>query len=308
MTTYRFGDRGPLVRHLQECLIALLSAHDPAEPVLPRWGADGHLGHETWAALQRAADVVRIDPLPEPAPGVEVYDDLDAAVVVDIDGWRARAEDDEPEPTRTPDCSGERCVERSRHWIVYDEADERVASRPKVRLDRRGQAVVRRAEAIDSVMLHMMAVPMFGLSDRQLAAAGGDRTLALARRGLGVSAHQAVFFERPMHPPLIVDSAPILWHLNHGNRANPFSLGLEVEGIYEGVVGDPRSLWRYPEPSDWDAIRDAAAHGLARLVERGRAAGCPLRWVIAHRQSSATAGAGPGPGAVVRNQSPYPKG
>jgi len=178
---------------------------------------------------------------------------------------------------------------------VYDLRAERVAVRPKVRMVG-GRPFVRLPQAIEGVVLHQTAV-RFGVSAAQLRAAGGDRALALARRGLGVACHAAAFMGAPdgSHPPLVVGAAPLRWHVNHGNGANASSLGLEVDGLYAGVEGDPRTVWggKPPTPHHESTI-DVARAALRWLVEEGRAEGMPIRYLWAHRQSSATRRSDPG--------------
>lgn len=257
-----------------------LAAHEPLR-------VDGHLGPVTWAALQRAADRHRIDPL-RSAPltlGNVVWPDLIAALL------DPPADDDAPAPTVTPSCSGLVC-EAVGGVRLYDLRRERVPERPAVRLDGPGRPHVRDPARVLGVVLHQTAVA-FGVSQAQLRAAGGDRALALAERALRIAAHATVFRAGPGHGPLISIAAPLAWHVNHGNGANGPSIGLEIDGLYEGVAGDRRTV--RGSPSSWtEEIRDAARAGLRWLVEHGRAEGMPLRYVWAHRQSSATRRSDPG--------------
>src|SRR5690606_40111361 len=67
---------------------------------------------------------------------------------------------------------------------------------------------------------------------------------------------------------------------------NASTLGLEVEGVYDGrATGSSR-----PTETTIDAAR-AALHW---LVETGRSEGMPIRYVYAHRQSSRSRRADPG--------------
>jgi len=269
----KYGSRGEEVRTLQRRLMALGFA-------LPRWGADGALGNETWAALQQAADRFRIDPLPEPGPGVEIYPDL-------LDALLAPPKDDAPEPD--PLTPGEP------HRLI-DLRAERSAARPKVRLNASGAAHVRKPEAITGICLHQTAV-RFGVSARQLAAAAGDRATALARRALNIAAHATVFQPDPAgsHGPLLVPCAPLRWHVNHGNGLNPVTLGLEVDGLYAGVEGDARTVWGGKAPTVWTAeMADAVIAMIAWLLKEAKAEDMDVRYLYAHRQSSATRRGDPG--------------
>ena len=119
----KFGDRGEEVRRLQLRLVELGFA-------LPRWGADGALGKETWAALQQAADRFRIDPLPAPGPGVVIYPDLVAAIMA---------------PPETDDAE---TGDRSR---LIDLRAGRVAAAPKVRMTPQGKPHQRAPSAVTIV-------------------------------------------------------------------------------------------------------------------------------------------------------------
>lgn len=178
----------------------------------------------------------------------------------------------------------------------YDLRDERVALAPKVRLVR-GRPATRAPETITTIVIHQMAAD-FGVSVPQLRAARGDRSLALARRALGIACHAAAFGSGE-----VVLAAPLRWHVNHGNGYNACSVGLEIDGRHPGLDDDPstapvredlRTTWG-GEPSEWGAEQiEAAREALRWLVEQARAEGCPITRIVAHRQSSATRRSDPG--------------
>lgn len=276
----RLGDTGPEVTRLQLAILL----HDPL--ALPRWGADGQLGAETWTAARALAERLRLEGMPErPALGMHVpFFVVDALLA-------PPADDDAPEP------EGEAAadVDTGPPFPLLDLAARRVPARPKDRVID-GSPVYRDPSKITSVTLHQTDV-VFGLSARQIEAAGGDRMLALARRGLGVACHQ-IAFRRRADAPIIVRAAPVLLWVNHGNGLNPTSLGLEIEGVYPGLVGDKRTLGssgRAETPLDEETIEVARA-ALRDLTDRGRAAGCDLRYLDPHRASSAMRRRDPGEG------------
>lgn len=169
----------------------------------------------------------------------------------------------------------------------FDLRSEREAKPPKIRVVG-GKPVLRRVAAIDSICLHQTAVA-FGASSAQIKAAGGDRDLALARRGLDVACH-AIAFEG-----CYAAVAPLAWHVNHGNGWNARSLGLEVDGLYAGLQSDPKTIWGGKPPTALTPHRIESARAALRwLVEAGRAAGMPIKRIVAHRQSSATRRSDPG--------------
>lgn len=286
----RGARRGP-VTDLQNALIALrLRALGHGVGLLPKYGADGHLGQETWEALQWAAEEFRVDPLPAPRPGAVVYPDLVAAVFDP-----PRDDGDEAPVFVTPGCSGLVCgvydgVE------VFDFRAERVAAKPKVRMDARNRPVVRDPKKVRGIVLHQTAVK-FSVSSAQLRAAGNNRGLALARRALNISTHATVFCEDPQgsHGPLLVLAAPLLWHMNHGNGLNGESLGLETDGLYPGITGQPRTVWGNKTPTPYmESTLLGARAGVHMLYEKGVEEGCPIEFFWAHRQSSATRRSDPG--------------
>jgi hypothetical protein len=287
-----FNDRDPARRantppgpitQLQQAMRGLDSA------ALPRFGTDGHLGNETWTWLQLFAERFRIDPLPRPAPGVAVYQDL-------IDAILAPPEDETaPAPTVTPECSGLSCGSVS-SFALYDLRNERVASRPKVRMDSPTRPHVRAPERVIGICLHQTAV-RFGTSPAQLRAAKGDRALALASRALNIASHLTVFCEASdkSHGPLIVPNAPLRWHVNHGNGLNPLAQGMEIDGLYAGIMSDPRTVWagKTPTPA-MESTLEVARAGLRWLYESSMNENMRLQYLWAHRQSSATRRSDPG--------------
>jgi len=242
----RYGDRGAQVVEVQRALMA-------AGYALPRYGADGVLGDETWGALERFAHAARLAWTPEvPPPVVEAL--VTQREVVDL----------RSEQTNPP-------VEKDK-W----------------KIDAKGKVVVRAPASVSGVMLHQTAV-FYGVSSQQQAASGGDRHLALHRRGLNVACH-AIAFDGQRAGVVCghgVATAPVAWYCYQANTANAESLGLEIEGAYPGTV-TPGCVM----PSQ--TVIDAARAALRYLVEEGRREGMPIRYVWAHRQSSASRRGDPG--------------
>lgn len=264
----KFNDKGDEVRRLQQRLIAEGYS-------LPVYGADGHLGDETWDALQQYAEEQRVrwDPIvptdvmtdlfadttvPElptiPAPDAE----LDGVKIIDLLSER--------DPARPP--------------------LSRKTKRPKWKMGRNGLVVMRNARNITGVTIHQTAVE-FGVSNQQLKAAGGDVQLALARRGLDVACHSISF------DGFFARTTPLAYYVYHGNGFNGFELGLEIDGLYPGVVGG--RTWNREPPTKLTEGRVFAARAAMKdLVTRGREANQPIRYLHAHRQSSETRRSDPG--------------
>jgi N-acetyl-anhydromuramyl-L-alanine amidase AmpD len=142
-------------------------------------------------------------------------------------------------------------------------------------LVRDGHVVVRDPATIDGIVVHQTAC-VFSASGTQIRAAEGNRDLARHRRALGVACHALAFRDG-----VVVLANPLRWYVWHANRLNARSLGLEVEGRYPG---DP---WTQQQAN-------ATALALLALVREGRDEGMPLRYIWAHRQSSATRAGDPG--------------
>lgn len=157
--------------------------------------------------------------------------------------------------------------------------------------------VVRRPWAqITGVVIHQTAC-VFGVTPAALIAAGGDKALAKARRSLGVACHGLAFADGFYAVP-----NPLEWYVYHGNGFNGHTLGLEIEGIYPGLRDNPATPVREDVKTTWggkpmelSAFTVAAACAcLQRIVTDARAAGAPIQYVYAHRQSSATRRSDPG--------------
>ena len=147
-----------------------------------------------------------------------------------------------------------------------------------------GVTVRRRPEAITGLVFHQTAVS-YGVSPRQIRAAGGDEDLAQQMRALRIPAHFVAFREG-----WVVQHAPIEAYLYHGNAFNSWTIGLELEGRYPGLTRDA--------DGSHDELDEFTLHTFRETVriaaERAEGAGCHLTTCYAHRQSSGTRRADPG--------------
>lgn len=163
---------------------------------------------------------------------------------------------------------------------------------------RRGQPVRRDPKKVDGIVIHQTAVE-FGVSAGQVRRSGGDRELALARRGLDVACHAIAF-----RSGIYVAGHDLEIHVNHGNALNATTLGLEIDGRYPGLEDDPDTVAREDISTTWggkptELVERTIATGRAALrylVDEGRALGMPIRKIYAHRQSSLTRRSDPGQG------------
>lgn len=253
----QYNDKGNDVRELQQTLIEQGYA-------LQRYGADGHLGDETWEALQRyAKDFV----LP-----------WDPGVPTQVTQHLLHIENVPPTlPPKLPPAP---------NYKLYDLRKEQSSPSPKSRV-RGGKTVVRNPAAVTGIVIHQTAVK-YGVADYQVAASGGDRELALARRSLGVACHVMAF-----HDGFVAWSNELERYIYHGNGYNSYTLGIEIDGNYPGLIGG--ATWNGKLATEvTETIVAAACNGIRLLVEEGRKLGMPLNNVYAHRQSSSSRRSDPG--------------
>lgn len=152
-----------------------------------------------------------------------------------------------------------------------------------------GKTVVRDAKVITGITLHQTACVFGPEADRAKA----------HRRALNIPAHVTAFRDG-----VFVAAAPLRWYLYHGNALNEFTLGLECEGHYPGLLDDPTTPKREDEATTWggnatplDATAiDTFRAALRWLVETGRAEGMPIKNIYAHRQASGQKPSDPGQG------------
>ena len=149
------------------------------------------------------------------------------------------------------------------------------------KLDRYGRLVVRDRSAIDAICLHQTAVT-FGVSPAAIRKQGGDAAMAQFMRAKNVHAHVTAFDEGAFVPAY--DLRSYVWH---GNGANARSIGLEIEGYFNGEPGGDRS-----EPSD--LVIQAARDACTWIVNAARDEGITIKHVVAHRQYAASRRSDPG--------------
>lgn len=152
---------------------------------------------------------------------------------------------------------------------------------------KKGEPGLRPVGDITTIVLHQTAVK-FGTTDA-MRRKYGERG-ALHRRFYDVACHAAALMNGDV---LLVNA----WrsYVYHANAANRCSLGIEIEGLYAGLAGDPRTVWGGKPAHTLSRQTIAAARQATRLaVEQGRALGCPITRLAAHRQFSDSRIADPG--------------
>lgn len=143
----------------------------------------------------------------------------------------------------------------------------------------KGKTVVRDPKTVTGIGIHQTACVFGPAADRAKA----------HRRALGIPAHVTAFTDG-----VYVAAAPLAWYLYHGNELNAFSLGLECEGSYPGLEGG--TAWGGTTTQLTDLAVDTYRAALKWLVEEGRAAGMPIEFIWAHRQSNGQKPSDPGQG------------
>lgn len=160
----------------------------------------------------------------------------------------------------------------------YDLREEQTWPIPKS-MRRRGETVMRGPRSVNGIGLHQMGIA-FSVNERQLAQSDGDADLAKARRFMNVPGHANVSLDG-----FWMIHAPLEAYLNHGNKLNSFTLGLEIEGLYNGRVNEDKMN---------NKTLEASKAALKYLVDEGRKLGMPIEFIYAHRQSSAMKRGDPG--------------
>lgn len=87
----------------------------------------------------------------------------------------------------------------------------------------------------------------------------------------------------------------------HGNQWNTQTVGIEIDGLYAGVEGDPKTVWNDPSTPQRETgmeltqeTVDAAKAAIRWIVETVKANGGEVRVLVAHRQASKDRRSDPG--------------
>lgn len=164
---------------------------------------------------------------------------------------------------------------------------------------RRGKTVMRCPSTITGMGIHQTATPL-PIGPWWLKQAGGQEELAKRLRCTQVASQ---FVGR--RDGQLVLSRPILAYTYHGNGLNGTTVGVEFEGAYSGLLDDPKTtprediltFWKKKEPMELDdETVEVFRRQLSMSVMLSREAGCNIRFIYAHRQSSWTRRSDPGEG------------
>jgi hypothetical protein len=243
-----YGDKGEQVKQVQQTLIA--SGYP-----LPKYGADGQLGDETWNALRAYAKDHKLTWTPPVPQGV-----IDALTVQErVDVYNLTSMQTNPP-----------------------------ADQSKFKIGSNGKVVARAPATVHGVMLHQTDV-WYGVSQAQIDAAGGDKHLALHKRSLNVACHLIAFDGQgaSLDCGHAAWPNPLEWYVNQANTANDVSIGVECEGKYPGLVSPGCTM-----PTE--RLIQAARNAVKFVVDQGRAQGMVVEYIWAHRQSSAARRSDPG--------------
>jgi hypothetical protein len=230
MAGLKLGSKGEPVVRVQQALLACGYS-------LPKWGADGDLGAETWSALVQFAHDRSLEgawPEAEAWTGTVPQVVLDALIPGPLPG-----------------------------------APEGLVDLTRLHRLEKGRKGLRDPKKVTGIVLHQTATKL------------GNK----ATRWYDVACHVGI-------PPggAILYVNDILSYVWHANAANRFSVGIEIDGRFEGVLGDHKTRWNWQDGREADVLsakQIAAARDAVRwLVDHGRSIGCPMTHIYAHRQFS----------------------
>lgn len=232
----KLGSRGQAVKAVQDLLLA-------RGLPLPKWGADGDLGWETWTALMFFAQSIGLE-------------------------WQDAETGEGHVPKAVLDAlRGEAKPGGGTVLPAIDTSD--VVDRRHTHPLLKGRPTPRRPPRVTGIVLHQTATKL------------GDRPA----RYDNVACHLAV---TPNGTIVYVND--VLAHVWHAHGGNSFTIGIEIDGRFEGVEGNIRTLWGHTKgvtPTPFRSVQVEAARRAVQLaVEYARAAGCEVTKLYAHRQFS----------------------
>lgn len=167
---------------------------------------------------------------------------------------------------------------------LFDLRDQHEVNTKKVNVKRK-----RTYEQIDTIVLHQTGVE-FGVGKKALAEYG--RRVALHRRFYNVACHVAALMNGDV---LIVN--PWLSYVLHGHGSNRFSIGIEIEGLYPGLEGKPKTVAGKGEANELTLRTIGAARKAVKVaVDECRKLGAPITKIAAHRQFHGSRITDPGQG------------
>jgi hypothetical protein len=157
------------------------------------------------------------------------------------------------------------------------------------KLDRHGQLAMRSRGSIDAICLHQTACT-FGVSPAAIRKQGGDAALAQFMRAKNVHAHVTAFDEGTFVP-----AYPLRAYVWHGNGANARSIGLEIEGYFNGQPGGVENGNPDDERTEpTELLLQTARSACTWIVEAAKLEGITIKHVLAHRQYDSSRRSDPG--------------
>ena len=224
MKEYRYNDTGDHVRKLQ---LALLSKGFK----LPKYGADGHLGGESWDRLERFAEVEQLSAF-QPVPQ-EIIEELLGEPKFDFPDGFIR--------------------------VKGDPGDEHGW---------------RKWTAIDTIVLHQTGIWLNDTPERFAT----------------VDAHVGILAK---HKTPIVQMHDLQAYCYHANKANKFSVGIEINGHFPGLVElyDPKKhTAEGPSTLQIEATRRAIQWICAEVSANSG----HIKYILPHRCSNGVKRSDPG--------------
>lgn len=223
---YRWNQRGFEVEELQTALLD----HGFA---LPKYGADGHLGNETWTKLESFAGV----------------DDLDTDQVVPH-------------------------LVLKKLFTDFAEGCTLPPGFVQVQGDPRDVHGMRQWSDLTTIVLHQTGCWMSDNPER-------FRTM---------NAHIGILAD---HETPIVQVQDLLAYMHHANKANKFSVGIEINGLFPGRVVDYRTKTHTGLGPSASQVRDARL-AVQYVCDIVRSKGGQVQHIIPHRCVNPTRRSDPG--------------
>jgi len=129
-------------------------------------------------------------------------------------------------------------------------------------------------QQVDTIMLHQTGIWMNDTPDRFDT----------------VNAHVGILKD---HATPIVQVHDLLAYCHHGNKANGFSIGIEINGHFPGLVKafDPK---RHSSAGPSERQIQSTRKALAWIMEEAKAGGGQIRHIIPHRTSNGSKPSDPG--------------
>jgi len=169
---------------------------------------------------------------------------------------------------------------------------------PYPRSKRHAGKTVQRDPAVIDLFVQQKTAYEINAGPHLIREAKGDKALALARRALKIPAHAV-----GLRTGDVVLGHRLRSYLWGAGVFNTRALHLEMDGIYSGLLDDPRTvpredlltMWKRREPTPLtDLTVESGRLALRTLLEQSLEDNMKIRYILAHRQSARMRRSDPG--------------